>query len=145
MEAFETAAQHSDKCMFMYSILANAANWEKEFVSAHPDMATELADLHAHLANFDTLVFSNGGKDNNAFILETARLAGVKTRMVNLGPLTGGYVSPLFFLGGDLVHRTFPVRWPQSSRNSKRGGNPSEGVSPSYGRRAGPKGRQFLS
>ena len=59
-------------------------------------MALALYDLYHHLNGFDTLVMSNGGIDNDAYLLHLARVAGVETRMVNLGAIAGGYMSPLF-------------------------------------------------
>lgn len=80
---------------FLYSLLVNATKWE-DIVSARPDIAEALRDLHAYLTGFDTIVMSNGGKDKDAYLLQVARLAGVKTRMVNLGVVAGGYMSPRF-------------------------------------------------
>lgn len=65
-------------------------------MSARPDIAGALKDLHSYLTKFDTIVMSNGGKDKDAYLLHVARLAGVKIRMINLGAITGGYMSPRF-------------------------------------------------
>lgn len=97
MKAYKAAeAHHRNINAFLYSTLANTTNWERQFVSAYPDVADALADLHAHLSKFDTFVLPNGGKSNDTYLLEIARLAGVKVWMVNLGAVMGGYMSPLF-------------------------------------------------
>ncbi|CAM9964563.1 unnamed protein product, partial [Ectocarpus sp. 12 AP-2014] len=80
---------------FLYSALVGAPTWN-DVVSVHPGVALALSDLYHHLVKFDVLVMSNGGKDTDAYVLQIARLAGVRTRMVNLGAIAGGYMSPLF-------------------------------------------------
>ena len=87
---------------FLYSILLNATTWE-DVVSDYPDVARSLGKLYHHLTLFDALVMSNGGLDNDAYLLHLARLAGVKTRMVNLGAIAGGYMSPWFSAATSLV------------------------------------------
>ena len=69
----------------------------------YPDVAQALGTLYRHLTLFDALVMSNGGLDNDAYILHVARLAGVKTRMMNLGAIAGGYMSPMFSAATSLV------------------------------------------
>lgn len=78
-----------------YSVVSVATTWE-DVTAARPDIARALGDLYLHLAKFDVMVMSNGGKDTDAHVLHVARLAGVSTRMVNLGAVTGGYMSPLY-------------------------------------------------
>ncbi|CAM9317375.1 unnamed protein product, partial [Ectocarpus fasciculatus] len=80
---------------FLYSAVVGAPTWS-DVVSVHPGVALALSELYHHLVKFDVLVMSNGGKDNDAYVLQVARLAGVRTRMVNLGAIAGGYLSPLF-------------------------------------------------
>lgn len=87
---------------FLYAVLVNKKTWA-DVTSAHPDVAGALGDLYDHLIKFDALVMSNGGKDVDAYLLQLARLAGVSTRMVNLGAITGGYMSPLFSGATSLV------------------------------------------
>lgn len=79
----------------LYSMLVGAATWSG-VTSALPDIARALGDLYRHLAKFDVLVISNGAKDADAYLLHVARLAGVGGRVVNLGALAGGYMSPFF-------------------------------------------------
>lgn len=78
----------------LYSVVSRANDWI-ELEGRHPEVATSLGAVHAHLGNFDALVMSNGAKDEDAYLLHLARLAGVRARIVNLGALTGGYTSPL--------------------------------------------------
>lgn len=78
-----------------YSVVSTATTWE-DVITARPDIARALSDLYQYLATFDVLVMSNGGKDTDAYVLHVARLAGVSTRMVNLGAITGGYMSARF-------------------------------------------------
>lgn len=80
---------------FIFSALVDAPTWN-DVTSAHPEVAEALGDLHRHLAASDVFVMSNGGRDGDAYLLQVARLAGVDTRIVNLGALAGGYMSPLF-------------------------------------------------
>ncbi|CAM9232400.1 unnamed protein product [Ectocarpus fasciculatus] len=79
----------------LYSMLVGAATWGG-VTSAVPEIARALGDLYRHLAKFDALVISNGAKDADAYLLHVARLAGVGNRVVNLGALAGGYMSPFF-------------------------------------------------
>ena len=81
--------------LFLHSVFSNATAWE-DVASDYPNVAQALGDLYRHLNGFDALVISNGGKDTDAYLLHLARMAGVKTRMVNLGAIAGGYMSPLF-------------------------------------------------
>lgn len=80
----------------LHSALVGAATWE-DVTSRHSDVAQALLDLHRHLSAFDVLVMSNGGGDNDAFLMQAARLAGVSTRVVYLGagPVSS-HASPLF-------------------------------------------------
>ncbi|CAM9671988.1 unnamed protein product [Ectocarpus sp. 6 AP-2014] len=79
----------------LYSMLVDAATWSG-VTSVLPDIARALGDLYRHLTKFDVLVISNGAKDADAYLLHVARLAGVGGRVVNLGALAGGYMSPFF-------------------------------------------------
>lgn len=79
----------------IYSVLVDATTWN-DVISAHPEVARALEDLYLHLVTFDVLVMSNGGRDADAYLLQVARLARVDVRVVNLGALAGGYMSPLF-------------------------------------------------
>lgn len=87
---------------YIYSALVDATTWN-DVTSAHPEVAEALGDLYRHLATSDVLVMSNGGKDDDAYLLQVARLAGVDTRVVNLGALAGGYMSPLFSAATALI------------------------------------------
>lgn len=79
----------------LYSALSSASSWE-EVTEDHPSMSRALAPLHDYLDALDAMIMSNGAKDKDGYLLELARLSGVKARVVNLGAITGGYVSPLF-------------------------------------------------
>lgn len=76
-------------------MLVNATDWA-DVTATHPSIARALAPVHDHLGAFDTLVMSNGAKDDDAYLLELARLAGINGRVVNLGAITGGYMSRFF-------------------------------------------------
>lgn len=65
-------------------------------IDKRPAIARAFSELYNHLMAFDTMVMSNGGRDVDGYLLHVARLAGVRNRVVNLGTLAGGYVSPLF-------------------------------------------------
>lgn len=86
----------------LYSATVDAEKWE-DVISGHPDVAQALDDLYRHLSVFDVFVMSNGAKDSDAYLLQVARLAGVSTRVVNLGANVGGYVSPLFTGATNLI------------------------------------------
>lgn len=102
----------------LYSALAEAMTWA-DVISGHPDIAQELGDLYRHLSAFDVLVMSNGGEDTDAYLLQIARLAGVSTRVVNLGAMVGGYVSPLFTGATKLIGPShFVAHNPAVSRNA---------------------------
>lgn len=102
----------------LYSSVADAVTWE-DVISGHPDVAQELENLYRHLIDFDVLVMSNGGKDDDAYLLQVARLAGVSTRVVNLGATVGGYLSPLFTGATKLIGPShFVAHNPAVSRNA---------------------------
>lgn len=81
--------------VYIYSALVDATTWQ-DVTFAHPEVAEALEDLYRHLSTSDAFVMSNGGRDGDAYLLQVARLAGVGSRIVNLGALAGGYMSPLF-------------------------------------------------
>ncbi|CAN0483437.1 unnamed protein product [Ectocarpus sp. 12 AP-2014] len=88
--------QGSTVVQLLHSALVGTATWE-DVTSRNPDVAQALLDLHRHLSAFDVLVMSNGGGDNDAFLLQAARLAGVSTRLVLLGAgAVSSHASPLF-------------------------------------------------
>lgn len=102
-QLWEAAERENTKIsIFLYRILANAATWE-DAISASPDAARGLEDLYSHLKSCDSIVISNGGGDNDAYMLQVARLAGVINRVVNLGALTHGYMSPFFSAATSLI------------------------------------------
>lgn len=80
---------------YLYFVLLNAETWE-EVTRTHSGVALGLQDIYDCLKKFDALVMSNAGKDNDAYLLHLARLAGVVTRMVNIGAIAGGLLSPLY-------------------------------------------------
>ena len=80
---------------FLYPVFSKATTWEG-VVSDYPDLAPALGGLYRHIKGFDALVMTNGGLDTDAYLLHLARIAGLNTRMVNLGAITGGYLTPLF-------------------------------------------------
>ena len=96
LQTWEAAVRkHGTMSSFLHAVFSKATTWE-DVVSDYPDVAQALGDLYRHLIGFDALVMSNGGKDTDAYLLHLARVAGVQTRMVNLGAITGGYMSLLF-------------------------------------------------
>ncbi|CAM9914492.1 unnamed protein product, partial [Scytosiphon promiscuus] len=110
--------QGTTMSQLMYAALVDALTWE-DVTSGHPDVARSLLDLHRHLSVFDVLVMSNGGRDDDAYLLHVARLAGVSIRVVNLGATVGGYVSPFFTGATALIGPShFVAHNPAVSRNA---------------------------
>lgn len=105
-----------------YSVLKGAPTWE-DAISGCPYIAQALGDLLRHLAKFDVIVISNGAKDDAAFLLEIARLAGVGIRQVNLGSSVGGYMSPLYSGATSLVGPShYVAHSPAVNRNAGTAG-----------------------
>lgn len=67
-------------------------------IDKRPDIAHAFMELSNHLMAFDTMM-SNGGRDVDGYTLQVAHLSGVRDRVVNLGTIACGYVSPLFDAG----------------------------------------------
>ncbi|CAM9533255.1 unnamed protein product [Ectocarpus fasciculatus] len=104
----------------LHSALVGAETWE-DVTSTHPNAAQALLDVHRHLSAFDVLVMSNGGGDNDAFLLQAARLAGVSTRVVHLGAgAVSSHASPLFGGATNLIGPShYVAHGPTVSRNEQ--------------------------
>lgn len=107
---------------YFYSVLEGAPTWD-DAISGRPYIAQALGDLRRHLAQFEVIVMSNGAKDDAAYLLQMARLAGVGIRQVNLGSIVGGYMSPLYSGATSLVGPSHHVALsPAVNRNAGTAG-----------------------
>ncbi|CAN0125517.1 unnamed protein product, partial [Discosporangium mesarthrocarpum] len=84
----------------LHAVLRDAETWDQA-AAANPGLFLApqgLGDLTTFLSTSasDALVMSNGARDGDAYLLELARLAGVRVRVLNLGALAGGYMSRLY-------------------------------------------------
>lgn len=80
---------------YFYFALVSATDWG-DVTSSHPAAGEALKSVYEQLLGADAIVMSNGAKDDDAYILQLARLAGVSARVVNLGAITAGYMSRRF-------------------------------------------------
>lgn len=104
----------------LYSIFVDAASWTA-VISEHPNVAQALGDLYHHLTTFDVFVMSNGAMDADAYLLHIARLAGVTTRVVNLGAIAGGYMSPHFSGASTFISPSHFVAYHPTIQRGARG------------------------